>query len=245
MNIMMLMMAGCGTRFGEDIPKQFVKVEGWPVFAYILDAYHRLPFIDKMIVVTHEDWVDYVEEWKEKLHLNKLSQIAVGGNTRSESVKKGLISIKEEAEDDAVILIHDATHPYVDAEGTLDVIEAVKQYGGATLGQCQYDTVYQMNEETQMLEKVVPRQQIVSGASPEAFFYKDIYRIYTMSPQEELERMTCAGALALNYGIAMKVIPSNVLNLKITYKNDMELFKQLLHSYFPSDSSIPADKEEG
>ena len=238
MNILMLMMAGSGTRFGAEIPKQFVLVEDRPVFSYILDGYNRCECIDKIVIVVHKNWVDYVEEWKEKLGEHKLEIITVGGSSRSESVKNGLVAMKGFASEDDIVLIHDATHPYVDEEGTLGVIEAVKEYGGATLGQRQYDTVYQMNEETHMLEKVVPRQQIVSGASPEAFHYGDIYRIYTESTEEELDSMTSAGAIALHYGINMKVIPANVINLKITYKNDMEVFKEMLHKYFPVITEI-------
>ena len=72
----------------------------------------------------------------------------------------------------------------------------------------------------------------MSGASPEAFRYGDIYRIYTESTQEELESMTSAGAIALAHGIQMEVVPANVLNLKITYPGDMDVFKSLIHDWF-------------
>ncbi|MCR4842485.1 MAG: 2-C-methyl-D-erythritol 4-phosphate cytidylyltransferase [Eubacterium sp.] len=236
MNILLMMMGGSGTRFGADIPKQYILVNGCPIFSYILEGYQNCDFIDMMVVVTHKDWTDYVEEWKDKLNLDKLKIITNGGGTRSESVLNGLRSLEGTASEKDVILIHDATHPYVDVEGTKKIIEAVKKYGGATLGQCQYDTVYQMNEETNMLEKVIPRQQIVSGASPEAFFYGDIHRIYTESTMEELEQMTSAGAIALAHDIRMQVIPAEVLNLKITYKKDMDVFLQMIHQYFPGKS---------
>lgn len=233
MNILMLMMGGSGTRFGADIPKQYILVNDMPVFSYILNGYQKCDFIDRIVVVTHKDWVDYVEEWRDKLNISKLSTITHGGSSRSESILNGLVAIEDYAQNEDVILIHDATHPYVDVEGTKLVIEGVKKHGGATLGQCQYDTVYQMDEHTKMLEKVVPRRKIVSGASPEAFFYKDIHEIYTTSSEEELEMMTSAGAIALAHGIDMEVIPSNVLNLKITYKNDMEVFLEMVNKYFP------------
>ena len=233
MNIVMLMMAGSGVRFGADIPKQFVQVEGQPIFSYILDAYNRSDLTDRIVIVTHKNWIDYVEEWKQKLQADKLCVITAGGSSRSESVKNGLLAMQSFAGAEDVVLIHDATHPYVDEEGNARIIEAVKTYGGATLGQRQYDTVYQMNEETHMLEKVVPREKIVSGASPEAFRYGDLYRIYTEASAEELDSMTSAGAIALHYGIPMKVIGANVINLKITYKNDMETFKGMFRSYFP------------
>ena len=227
------MMAGSGVRFGADIPKQFVEIKDKPIFAYILDGYNQCEDIDRIVVVTHPDWIDYVLEWKEALGADKLYSVTAGGATRSESVKNGLTEIDRFGNDDDIVLIHDATHPYVDYRGTHEIIEAVKQYGGATLGQFQYDTVYQMNEETHLLEKVVPRQTIVSGASPEAFRFGDIYNIYKNSTQEELEKMTSAGAIALAHNIPMKVIRTDLINLKITYPGDMALFNELVDFYFP------------
>ncbi len=234
MNVLLLMMGGSGTRFGADIPKQFVLVEDKPVFAYILKGYDECESIDEIVVVVHKDWVSYVEEWRDRMEVRKLRAITTGGDTRSGSVKNGLIAASQFASEDDVILIHDATHPYVDKQGVAEVIEAVQKYGGATLGQRQYDTVYQMDPDTQLLRVVVPREEIVSGASPEAFRFGLIYKIYMESTEEEMARMTCAGAIALHYGIEMKCIPTNVINLKITYKNDMELFRQLLHHFFPN-----------
>ena len=235
MNILLLMMAGSGRRFGADIPKQFVEVDGKPVFSYILKGYDKCSLVDQIVVVTHPDWVDFVEEWKQRLGICKLFAIVPGGDTRSESVRNGLIAAYPLGEQDekAVVLIHDATHPYVDEEGTRLVIEAVHQYGGATLGERQYDTVYQIDAETELLECVVPRQKIVAGASPEAFFFRDLYKIYMESTREEMEKMTSAGAIALHHGIKMKSVDANVINLKITYKNDMEGFKALVKQYFP------------
>ena len=234
MNIAMLMMAGVGSRFGAEIPKQFVKVDGVPIFCYVLQAYNDSDLIDGIVIVTNRDWIGYVEEWKEILESEKVISITAGGSSRSESVRKGLEAIADVAQPEDVLLIHDVTHPYMDEEGNRQVIEAVKECGGATLGQYQYDTVYQMNDKTHMIEKVVPRETIVSGASPEAFRFGDLYRIYTKADKEELERMTSAGAIALHYGIPMKVISGNVINLKITYKNDMETLKELIYKYFPN-----------
>ena len=56
--------------------------------------------------------------------------------------------------------------------------------------------------------------------------------IYQNAADEELAEMTSAGAIALHNNIKMKVIPTDVLNLKITYANDMEIFKLLKDSYF-------------
>ena len=153
MNILFLMMGGSGTRFGASRPKQYTLIDDVPVFAYILRGYNQMDEIDKLVVVSHKDWLDYVEEWKEKFHIDKLTHIVKGGDTRSESVLNGLSAVKDIAAHDDVVLLCDATHPYVDVEGTKGVIEGVKKYGGATLGQRQYDTVYRMNSDRHPLRR--------------------------------------------------------------------------------------------
>ena len=189
-------------------------------------------FVDDIIIVSHIQWIDFVNDCLLKfVETDKKIVVTSGGDTRSESVKNGLKKLVEYSEPDDVVLIHDATHPYVDVDGTEKVVEAVKKYGGATLGACQYDTCYRMDENN-FIEEVIPRQLLVSGASPEAFKFQLIYDIYMNASKEELDVMTSAGAIALAHNIKMAVVSSNVLNLKITYKSDMELFEKLATNYF-------------
>ncbi len=237
MNILLLMMGGKGERFGAKIPKQYVEIDKKPIFSYIVSGYDKSPEIHYTILVSHCDWIDYVTEQMNALKANTPWTVVAGGANRSESVLNGLCSAKQIGNDEDVVLIHDATHPYVDLKGTSEVIQAVHEFGGATLGAFQYDTMYQMNTDN-VIEKVIPRRLIVSGASPEAFRLADIYRIYSEATFEELEKMTSAGAIALAHRIKMKVIPSNCLNLKITHAEDMGVFKCLCHTYFFDKSDL-------
>lgn len=231
MNHVLLMMGGSGSRFGADIPKQFVEVEGQPVFSYVMDKYDRFNKIDSIVMVCHEEWVDYAGDWARRLKIAKYVDTVPGGATRSESVRNGLRRLAEFAAEDDIVLIHDATHPYLDEGSTADAIRATEQCGAATLARQQFDTVYRTDREGNLLE-VVPREEIVSGASPELFKFGPIYRIYEEATPEELARFTSAGAIALANGIPMKVIPTDFVNLKITYRHDMELFERLFHGYY-------------
>ena len=85
--------------------------------------------------------------------------VTPGGENRSQSIRNGLHAIEPFSQEEDVVMMHDATHPYVDREGTLEIIQAVKTYGGATLGARQYDTCYRMDEAL-MLTNVIPRQEI-------------------------------------------------------------------------------------
>lgn len=230
-NIVLLMMGGIGTRLGADIPKQYVEIDGKPIFYYIVHKYAMMPEIAMICLVSHHSWLDFVREAVSDINLACELRVTAGGDNRSESVRNGLRAIEDFAEAEDVVLIHDATHPYVDVEGVMAVIDAVKEVGGATLGARQYDTCYQM-DELHMLKKVIPRQEVVSGASPEAFRFGNISSIYFDADDEELAVMTSAGAIALANNIPMKVIPAKVLNLKLTYPEDLDLLRKLIHTYF-------------
>lgn len=231
MNIFLLMMGGSGTRFGADKPKQYIEIDHKPIFSYIVERCNSLAEIDKIVIVSHPVWIEYVKKWIQKRNINKCAAIVSGGSNRSESVKNGLTAISEFASPDDVVMIHDATHPYLNNNDVHSLIEAVKKYGAATLAQPQYDTVY-MTDDNHMLSKVIPREHVVSGASPEAFLFKKISEIYFKASREELARMTSAGAIALKNGLSMQVVPMTGINLKITYPQDMELFQKLVHTYF-------------
>ena len=94
-----------------------------------------------------------------------------------------------------------------------------------------YDTTYLMDDENNII-KVIPRKNVIAGASPEGFRFKQISDIYENTPQEEMEKMTSVGAIALAHNIPMKVVPTSVLNLKITYPEDFKLFNKLFNNYF-------------
>lgn len=238
MNILLLMMGGSGTRLGADIPKQYIELENRPIFSYIVEAHQNCGDIDKIVIVSHENWLEYVHKWVGWLGADKVADIVAGGENRSASVRNGLKAMESWAGPEDVVLIHDATHPYCDEAGIRKVVEAVKKHGGATLAQPEYDTVYQCTGEG-FVDKVLPRQLVISGASPEAFRYQTISRIYCGASDQELGIMTSAGAIALAHGIPMQVILSDVLNLKITYPKDLRLLTVLLHDFFPNAKPCP------
>ena len=227
----LLMMGGIGSRFGADTPKQFTMVEDKPLFTYIAEKLAKQNVVTGIVIVVNNAWLDYTKEWVAKLKIEKIVSIVSGGDTRSESVFNGLKSLKDIARDNDPVLMHDATHPYVDEEGTRKVAEMVAEYGSATLASLNYDTTYLMDDDNNIV-KVIPRKNVIAGASPEGFRYKQIYDIYDQTPEEEMEKMTSVGAIALAHSIPMKVVPTPVLNLKITYPEDMKLFMKLYKNYF-------------
>ena len=77
MNYLLLMMGGKGTRLGADRPKQYIEIDGIPIFHYILKSYNQLDGIDEIIIVSNEMWIEYVQKWVDSLEIKKPISIVV------------------------------------------------------------------------------------------------------------------------------------------------------------------------
>lgn len=224
------MMGGSGTRFGAEKPKQFMIVKNNPVFLYPLFKYEEMADIDGIVIVCNSLYLEEAKQYIDKALLKKVISIVPGGETRSESVFNGLTALKQFAKEKDVVLIHDATHPFVDKENTSLLIKKIEKYGAGTMVNYIYDTAY-IKDDNGFLVSTIDRRSLAVGASPEGFLFGIISDIYFNTAKSELEKMTSAGALALHFKIKMMVIEINLLNLKITYKRDMELFDSLIEYY--------------
>ena len=229
-NILLLMMGGIGSRFGADIPKQFIEVKGKPIYAYIINAYDKSEVVDKMVVVCNPDWFEYASNQINVLNLNKPIKLVKGGKTRSTSVKNGVMSLRSIAKEEDYVLIHDATHPYLDVEAVKKALDMMTDYDGVTICQNEYDTCYNIDGPNIISE--IPKTKVVSGASPEIFRYGDVLNMCTKPPEESIEKMTSIGALALENGLRIGAVPTSILNIKITLPEDLVLFTELCSSYY-------------
>ena len=198
-NTLLLMMGGNGTRFGAPIPKQFTVVGNKSIFEYIVDIYDSSDLVDNIVIVCNPEWIVYASRVIIKKNTSKRIAIVPGGKTRSNSIKNGLLSIKSFSKAEDRILIHDATHPYLDIESVQIALEKMTEYDGATLCQCEYDTCYMVSDG--QLTSEIPKKSVVSGASPEIFRFRDLEMMYSKTPDDILESMSSAGALALEHGL--------------------------------------------
>lgn len=231
MNCLMLMMGGTGTRFGADIPKQYIEVNGRPVFQYTLEQYNGCKEIDKVLIVSNPEWMDFTWKYAERILKKKLLAVVEGGSTRSHSVKNGLVCCEKYLKEDDYILIHDATNPFV-AKGAIGkALRTAKETGAAVVGTNQYHTIYQ-REESGAIDCFLPREAIGSGYSPEIFRFSLIYPYYKNAKEQELSAMTSTVALVLGYGVKVRFVPADLVNLKITYPKDMEAFTALINGNY-------------
>lgn len=231
-NYLLLMMGGIGTRVQKDLPKQYVLVNGIPIFAYTLKTYDSLDIIDGIIIVADNYYFAYINKWINKLNIKKVIKIVQSGNCRSESVLNGIVGYKDIANDDDILIVHDASAPYVDDKAISEAIGLSNEGYFTTLGVRQCVTVYEINPKHNDIKKVIPRETVIPGACPDTFQYKNIYDIYVNTKYEDLEKMTSALALGIKNNIPSKVVITSMLTIKITYSEDIRIFRKLVDTYY-------------
>lgn len=116
---------GTGSRFGSSIPKQFADLDGKPVLQHTVEAFRQILPLKNITTVIHADWKN---SWIKICKKNNFEpgNLVIGGVTRWESVKNGVLSIQT-ADKSSIVLVHDAARPLVSERIIKDVIEAVRQ----------------------------------------------------------------------------------------------------------------------
>ena len=97
---------GSGSRFENQVPKQFLPIHDKPLIHYTIEAFENTPSIEEIIIVLPEtSMATFQDTVLSGANFKKIKKTVVGGNTRQDSVGNGLEAISEGID---VVAIHDA-----------------------------------------------------------------------------------------------------------------------------------------
>ena len=99
-----IVAGGSGTRMGAGLPKQFLRIEGKPVFLYSIDAFLQAYEDIKIVLVMASSFCDMAQSILKEFDYPTSIEIVEGGETRFHSVKNGI----GKAVEYSLIFIHDA-----------------------------------------------------------------------------------------------------------------------------------------
>lgn len=226
MNIVLLIAGGVGSRFGANIPKQFVEINNKPIIAYTLETFQKAIEIDQIVVVSVAGWEDYIERLKNNFAITKLMHIITGGDSRFESIYKGLISLADIANESDLVLIHDAVRPCVTTNQINSSLRVAKIQGAALAVASCYDTMF-VSRDGIIINKVFPREELFKGQTPESIQYGIAYSAYREADQKGLY-IDSPTSLLLKLNIPVGLSLGSQENLKITTMEDIALFKTII-----------------
>lgn len=225
MTYCILIAGGIGNRLGAGIPKQFVEVFGKPVIAYTMQKLQDCDDIDAIELVCVDGFQNVLLKIADDYGISKVIKVVKGGKEYENSIMNGVEGLKGIAKDNDVIMIHWAASPFVSDEILRDNIRICKEKGNAMSASYSY-LLYGTNDGD-CAKKCINRDTFKTLSAPQSFLYKNIVDIYRLAEErhffEYVEPHTTAFMAEL--GIPIYFSLGSQTNIKITTKEDLELFK--------------------
>lgn len=213
-----IVAAGRGSRMNMDINKQYADICGKPVLARTIQAFEDSGMVDDIIVVVNEQDIIYCKQTiVERYGFGKVRVLVAGGETRQESVSRGL----REAGDDGVILIHDGARPFITVEIIDSSIVAAEEFGAACVAVPVKDTIKSADSED-FVVSTLNRSSLWSIQTPQSFKAYIIKEAHRVAEQDGFSG-TDDAVLVERLGYKLKLVMGSYFNIKITTREDLVL----------------------
>jgi len=161
--------AGAGRRMDSDTPKQFLPLEGIPVWLRTLAVFRAASCIKGVVVVIPAGYLELCREALTAAGVTDWPTLIEGGTDRAESVYKALCALPTDA---GVVLVHDAVRPFVTAAQIEAVAQNAAAHEAAVLAVPVKDTVKVADEENRVLHTPA-RDDLWLAQTPQGF-YKEL-----------------------------------------------------------------------
>ncbi|MCF0160296.1 MAG: 2-C-methyl-D-erythritol 4-phosphate cytidylyltransferase [Bacteroidaceae bacterium] len=231
MNIALLIAGGSGNRMGQDIPKQFMHVDGCPVIIHTLLCFQRHPDIESIAVVCLRGWETVLQSYANQFNVTKLRWVFPGGETGMESIRNGIYGLREAGcADYDLVLIHDSVRPLLSQDIISSNIATCKAYGYAITGIRCREAILE-SEDGFSSTTSIPRDRLIRTQTPQTFHLKDIIDAHEEARLKGITHSVASCTLLAELGgREMHIVPGSEKNIKITTVEDLEILKALMHT---------------
>ncbi|MFZ1937578.1 MAG: 2-C-methyl-D-erythritol 4-phosphate cytidylyltransferase [Terracidiphilus sp.] len=214
--------AGLGTRMAGPQPKQFLALDGVPILVHSLRAFAAVPRVTAIYVAVRKTEMERVQAQVADAGFAGRVKVVEGGEKRQESVAHALAALP--AEDDDIVLVHDAVRPLIDAATIERTIDAVIENGAAIVGLPAVDTIKQVERTAHgaLITATIPREFVVQAQTPQGFRFGLLKRAFAEAEADGFVG-TDEASLVERAGLSVAVVHGSQVNLKITQPGDLEL----------------------
>ena len=231
MTVAIIIAGGSGNRMGQDIPKQFINVYDKPVLIYTLEGFQRHPLVDVIEVVCIDGWQEALWAYAKQFGITKLKWVVSGGSTGQESIRNGVYYLENQVQDDDIVIIHDGIRPLVDESVLTDVIVKCGQFGNAVTSMPYNEQIFVVSEEdVTTTRQFIPRETIRRVSTPQAYKYEILNSKYkeAFEKKKGIYGSAYTNTMMVELGVTLHFAAGSDKNIKLTTKDDLELFKAYL-----------------
>ncbi len=225
MNIAVILAGGSGSRVGGALPKQFLQVDGREIIAYTIEAFECNTHIDEIAIVCRAEYVEQMREIVARNHFGKVTKILEGGKERYDS---SLAAINAYSAPDDVLLLHDGVRPLVSQRIIDDCVAAMEEYKAVGVAVKSTDTIVQVDEH-ECIVATPARSCLRNMQTPQCFRLEVIRKAYEKALCDPHFVTTDDCGVVVRYlpEVPVYIVEGETTNIKVTYKEDLELMHQL------------------
>lgn len=231
MNYAIIVAGGSGNRMGQDIPKQFINVYDKPVLIYTLEGFQRHPMIDAIEVVCIEGWEHVVWAYAKQFNIDKLKWIAKGGNSAQESIRNGVYNLEGVCNAGDVVVIHDGIRPLIEPEVLTDVVSKAQELGNAVTSMPYNEQIFVVSKDDEnTTTQFIPRETLRRVSTPQAYEFELLDKKYHEAYEKGIGVVGShyTNTMMVELGVRLNFAAGSDKNIKLTTKDDLELFKGYL-----------------
>ena len=202
---------------GGDTKKPYLLLGGKPVLACVLDVFDKSNYTDEIfVIVSSEDIETCLAEVITPYHFRKVADVLAGGETRQESVFKGLQRIGKEA---GLVVVHDGVRPFVTENIIAACCKTAWKWGAAITAVPVKDTIKVADGENFVLD--TPKRDKLWAIQTPQVFQRDLLLQAHLCAREKKVQATDDAALVEQLGRQVKLVMGSYRNIKITTPEDL------------------------
>ena len=140
-----------------------------------------------------------------------------------------MYNLKGQCSDDDIAIIHDGIRPLLDDTVLTDVIIKCQKYGNAVTAMPYNEQIFVADDDISTV-KYIPREMLRRVATPPAYKYGKLNRAYHEAYEKKIgiNGSSYTNTMMVGLGERLYFANGSDKNIKITTRDDLELFKAYL-----------------
>jgi 2-C-methyl-D-erythritol 4-phosphate cytidylyltransferase len=209
-----LVAGGSGLRMGSVLPKQFMLLQGKPVFIYTIEAFIKAYPSISVVLVLPDSYIEHAKQCLNDFQITSENvKIVPGGKTRFESVKNGLVTVPN----NQIVFIHDAVRCLVSIELIKRCAETCMDKGSAIPVLPLKDSIREVISDRS--SRPLDRSTIRIVQTPQTFLSDNLKEAFKLNYQESF---TDEATVLEAAGFKVTLVEGDEKNIKITYPADID-----------------------
>jgi 2-C-methyl-D-erythritol 4-phosphate cytidylyltransferase len=227
-----VLAAGTGSRVGHRRSKVYLPLAGRHLLTWSLEALRRVPGVERLVVVVRPADRGLAVEILDRELPGVAVDVVPGGATRHESEYRALRHLAGEIRAGAVevVLVHDAARPLAAPDLTGRVLAAARRGGGAVPG-VPVDGVLPVDRAGRVGRP--SGERLVAVQTPQAFWAGPLLDAHEAAARDGFTGTDTASCVERYTGLAIRVVPGDPGNLKVTFPDDLLVAERLLAGRAP------------